>query len=264
MSYEYFITDRKLKMIFHHNELNVGNEVPAHWHKNPEFLLMTKGTAAVQSDAVTVSATVGEIAVIEGNRLHTIRPENGDCTYFCMIPDDDLWNDCEKFPYLSDSQEAVRLFRAVSEEIAEKLPHCEAAAQGYARALIALLSREATIEQENAEKSGAGQKLISVRAAVDYIYKHCEEPITVSDICNAVNLSKYYLCHIFKEVTGSTVLSHLNRVRLEKAMALIKSGKAGVSESAFLCGFRNLSYFSRAYKAFSGHSPNMDLPKNKK
>ena len=77
-------------------------------------------------------------------------------------------------------------------------------------------------------------------------------------------LSKYYFCRIFKNITGSTVIKYLNMYRCMKARELLSSGKYTVSEAALECGFENMSYFSKTYKAYSGSVPSMakKIPEN--
>ena len=82
---------------------------------------------------------------------------------------------------------------------------------------------------------------------------------TFEEICKKFNASKYYLSHIFKEITGQTIISHLNFVRCKHAKSLLKSGNYNVSESAYKSGFNNLSYFSKTYKSIMGNLPIKDL-----
>ena len=49
-----------------------------------------------------------------------------------------------------------------------------------------------------------------------------------------------------------------------KSRELLSSGKYTVSEAALECGFENMSYFSKTYKAYSGSVPSMakKIPEN--
>lgn len=258
MSYEYFTTDKRLKLIFHYDELTKSSNIPIHWHKDPELLFITSGVASILSDTVTFTASAGEIAIISGNRLHTIRAQSESCSYYCIIPSIELWKGCVQFPYVSNLTEAIKLFKAIVNELELREKYYEKVVQGYVKSMLALLSRQVKSQPFQADVSNG--KIMIVRSAVDYIYENYEKPLTVSDICNEVSVSKYYLCHIFKEITGSTLLSHLRHVRCEKACSLIKSGNHSVSESAFMCGFCNMSYFSKVYKSYFGHLPHLDMP----
>ena len=91
------------------------------------------------------------------------------------------------------------------------------------------------------------------------MYRHFSENITIEDICNEIGLSKYYLRHVFKEAMGVSILKHLNYIICKKACTMLKIGKYNISESAYECGFHNLSYFSKAYKEIIGNLPAKDL-----
>ena len=103
------------------------------------------------------------------------------------------------------------------------------------------------------------KKIELVRAATQYIYENYHKDISLEEIAESLNVSKYYLSHIFKEATGKTVLNHLNYVRCTNANTMLSSGKYSVSQSAFASGFSNLSYFSKTYKSVIGNSPKNDI-----
>ena len=79
-------------------------------------------------------------------------------------------------------------------------------------------------------------------------------------ISKTPNLTKD-ICEIHKprvvimEVTGYSPISFLNLLRCTRAQEYLTSGRFNVSETAALCGFENLSYFSRTYKKHMGMLP---------
>ena len=46
-----------------------------------------------------------------------------------------------------------------------------------------------------------------------------------------------------------------DRARLLRAMELLAEGRSNVTETAFACGFTNLSAFSKAFAGFTGQNP---------
>ncbi len=59
----------------------------------------------------------------------------------------------------------------------------------------------------------------------------------------------------FLAYTGMSPVAYRNKLRLEEADRLIRSGEYTVEEAASLVGFFNLSFFCRAYRAAFGHTP---------
>ncbi|HCI66086.1 MAG TPA: hypothetical protein DER12_05475, partial [Lachnospiraceae bacterium] len=43
---------------------------------------------------------------------------------------------------------------------------------------------------------------------MEYIRTHLQEEISLTSLSDALSLSKYHLCHIFKEQTGTTIYNH--------------------------------------------------------
>jgi two-component system response regulator YesN len=96
----------------------------------------------------------------------------------------------------------------------------------------------------------------AVEFIIQFIHKHYDEEITLTELAEKVFISRNYLCDIFKKATGETFLSYLTRVRMEKAKQLIMEGKLHVYEIAERVGYKNVPYFSTVFKKyFSGISP---------
>lgn len=93
-----------------------------------------------------------------------------------------------------------------------------------------------------------------IPAVLDYLNEHLTEDLSVDDIAGHFYVSRYYLMHSFKEQTGYTIGGYLSAKRLLFAKELISSGLP-MTEVCYLCGFRNYSTFSRAYKKSFGESP---------
>ncbi|MFZ0711738.1 MAG: helix-turn-helix transcriptional regulator, partial [Terrimicrobiaceae bacterium] len=74
-------------------------------------------------------------------------------------------------------------------------------------------------------------------------------------VAQAVNISSYYFCKMFKRATGLTFTHYLSRVRVERAKSLLLNPNARVSEIAFDCGFTSITNFNRTFKELVGQSP---------
>lgn len=85
-----------------------------------------------------------------------------------------------------------------------------------------------------------------IKNVIDYINNHYTEKITLDVLCDKFFVSKYYLCHIFKEATGLTVHEYIKQKRLTLARDYVAAGRT-LTESALLSGFTDYSSFYRAY-----------------
>lgn len=88
-----------------------------------------------------------------------------------------------------------------------------------------------------------------------YIETHYAERISVSDVSKKIGTSASYLSRIFKELTGDTVIQHINQHKLEKAKVYLKDTDMKIYEIADAVGFVNITYFSRFFKKHTGISP---------
>ncbi|ANT62234.1 hypothetical protein AYJ57_17580 [Salipiger sp. CCB-MM3] len=81
------------------------------------------------------------------------------------------------------------------------------------------------------------------------------EDLGVADIAQAQNISARSLGRAFA-AEGTTPMNWLRDRRLTEAHAMLSEGRArSVTEAAYDCGFRDLSYFGRAFKKAYGKTP---------
>lgn len=94
-----------------------------------------------------------------------------------------------------------------------------------------------------------------INKAVQYIYTHIQDTITLESVCAAINLNKCYFCTLFKMHTGQTFTQFLNEARIHIAKKLLIEAQLTLPEIAFQCGFNNYSYFCTTFKKIIGISP---------
>lgn len=89
----------------------------------------------------------------------------------------------------------------------------------------------------------------------DYIRDHLYESPSLDELAAVAYLSPFHFHRIFTAITGETVNSCTNRMRLEKAARLLKYSKKTATEIAFECGFSSSSTFSRSFQKHFETSP---------
>lgn len=92
-------------------------------------------------------------------------------------------------------------------------------------------------------------------ALTGFMESHFAEPLTVEEMCARTHLSRSNLFRLFKLYLKQTPLEYLQTIRLERARELLATTDLGVTEIAFLCGFRDGNYFSRRFHQACGMSP---------
>lgn len=87
-----------------------------------------------------------------------------------------------------------------------------------------------------------------------YMDEHLDEDISVEELAKHLHLSKFYLLHRFKELTGTTLHAFLTDKRLIRACEYLQSELA-IGEIGNLCGFNDYSVFLRNFKKAYDMSP---------
>lgn len=94
-----------------------------------------------------------------------------------------------------------------------------------------------------------------INKAFDYIENNISKQISLEELADVANFSKYHFHRIFASYTGEPPAQFINRLRLEKAaMMLVMNKNDNISDIAEKTGFTDLSIFSRNFKNYFGIS----------
>ncbi len=94
-----------------------------------------------------------------------------------------------------------------------------------------------------------------IQKALKYIHNNYAMDISLDRIANTVCLSKYHFSRLFKEATGFTYLSYLNRVRIEQAKKLLRDNALSITDAGHCVGYSELTHFEKIFKKIVGISP---------
>ena len=98
------------------------------------------------------------------------------------------------------------------------------------------------------------RNFVALRAQ-HYIENHYTEPLTLQSISDALKISPYYLCHVFKCYLDTGVMEYTNHCRIEAAKNLLRSESSTIKDVAAAVGFVDSNYFCRAFKRNVGLTP---------
>jgi two-component system response regulator YesN len=100
------------------------------------------------------------------------------------------------------------------------------------------------------QEVGTPSKIIL--SALDYINIHFSENISLSDVADNINLSKNYLCDLFKKELGVTFINYVTNLRIEKAKEYLVSTDMKMYEVSDAVGYSDYAYFSQIFKKHTG------------
>ncbi len=228
------------------------------WHENLEIQICNDGEGTVILDGERYLFNKGDIVVVNSNVLHYTGTETS-LTYSCLIISTEFCRqmgfDIETtfFSPFIKNEKLVDLFNNLTDIYCDENTFCRIAKLNeiVLRILIELAEKHSAEKTWETDKT---KKFETVKSVIEYIRENYSQKITLQEIATAVLCDKFALCREFKKLTGQTVFENLNNYRCIKAIDFLSSGHT-VSESAFLCGFENLSFFTKTFKKFTGNLP---------
>lgn len=90
--------------------------------------------------------------------------------------------------------------------------------------------------------------------SVQHIVQSPEQRFAVADMAKDVGVSESHYFKLFHEIYGQSPSSYLDRIRMERACMLLKSG-ISVTETSLELGFKTSQHFTRVFKKIIGSSP---------
>lgn len=94
-----------------------------------------------------------------------------------------------------------------------------------------------------------------IARVIEDIHTHYEAPLDINSMAESANMSVSAFHHHFKEISSTSPIQYVKRIRLHKARLLISQDRYNTGVAAQKVGYTSTSQFSREYKRFFGESP---------
>ena len=155
---------------------------------------------------------------------------------------------------LATSPTLLALSQALAREVERREDGHVLAADSIAEAMIVEMLRRSG---EGDEPRGTSREARDprVRAAIDHVREGFAEALTVDDLAKSAGMSRFHFSRLFRDQVGEAPYRYVQRVRVARAAELLRAGHHTVSEAALSVGFRDLSRFSRVFRAQLGLRP---------
>ncbi|RCW42694.1 helix-turn-helix domain-containing protein [Paenibacillus prosopidis] len=155
-----------------------------------------------------------------------------------------MLNDTVDFEYMLSRY--VRLFLVQTYAAQEE-------AQLILKQLMIHLLREDN--QLPVEKKASNQLTEAIHEVANFIRQNPSIAHRVEDLAVRAQLSPRYFSMKFKELIGMSVQTYMIRTRIERAQHLLMHAGMNVTEVADALGYRDIFFFSRQFKQYTGRSP---------
>lgn len=259
---------------------DAGKEMKNYWQYHPEYeiIYIKKSTGSwIIGDSIG-NFENGEIIILGPNVPHTLRfdpkylteddEEKGEA--IIILFQKDLFNAAFlMFPEAKEIQKILQLAEQglrITGRAKERIPVFmeEMLTSSVGRRLVNLLE----VLQIMAE-NGAYEVLSSkgflyppthindnrINTVFEFTFNNYENDITIEEVADLVDMTKYSFCRYFKEITRKTYFQFLMEVRIGKACRLLIEEDMNASEAAYSCGYNSISHFNHQFRAIKNMSP---------
>ena len=94
-----------------------------------------------------------------------------------------------------------------------------------------------------------------IKLALNIIQERYTENISLNEIAEEIHISSGYLSTLFKQETSMGFTEYINRLRIKKALILLKETTLTIYDIASRCGYNNYEYFFKVFKKYTGKTP---------
>ncbi|MBP3627572.1 MAG: helix-turn-helix domain-containing protein [Clostridia bacterium] len=248
-------------------------------HSGWEFVYVESGKVSVGADNATYILKRGEMVCHKPFEFHTVKPYEKDAAViiFCFETDNEYMeyfnnkilsvNQRQK-QFLNDiANEARSVFLPkepldiVRDGQMDVSPKASDLQQQFIKntielLIISLLSADATEKQSRISLyEHFSQRQTLTENIIEYLEENISESINLEDVSKRFSYSLSSIKRIFKEETGSSIISYLNEMRMKKAKEMLRDKRLNIEDIAIKVGFANVYYFSNAFKKRWGVSP---------
>jgi len=246
-----------------------------HYHEFDKLILLLNGKVSYVVEGVTYFLQPWDLLLVQHNLIH--RPVIDPAEPYERVV---IWLGREWLEKRSDPGEALdtcfstarergfhllrfsgerRLqYMQVIQQMEEALHSGEFGAARLADALcqqlLIQINRDILQDRTAQEETDSYRLDPKMEEVLRYIGEHLQEALTVDALAGRFYLSRYYLMHRFKEVTGFTIHRYISQKRLLLAGELIRGGTP-VMKAAEQAGFGDYSTFLRAFQNTFHMSP---------
>ncbi|WP_062238903.1 helix-turn-helix domain-containing protein [Fictibacillus sp. FJAT-27399] len=93
-----------------------------------------------------------------------------------------------------------------------------------------------------------------IKTVLSFIHEHYASELSLEELAKASRLSKNHFIRTFKEAAGCTPGQYVTKVRLERAIDLLRTTALDITTIGFAVGFGSLTAFERSFKKRYGCS----------
>ena len=238
-----------------------------HMHRDYlELFYVYHGNGRYMVGGKTYSITEGDIVICNAGVLHSkscehaknLRSYSIGITNLALhlLPDNWLCSS-DTMPILSCgslSRPVGEIFRLVY-LLSSDQQHLADICNCLAAALVLLTHELLQSRDKHKPLPEENETSVTAERIRQYLDEHFREALTLPDIGKALNISEYYLAHIFKDAFDSPPMQYVMKRRIGEAQNLLSDTDMSITDITYHLGFSSVSHFTSSFIRYVGTSP---------
>ncbi len=241
-----------------------------HFHNCVEIGRVYEGSYQFYVEDTCFTLNKGDVFLLSPYTMHISLPDTADsvCEYLYLlpeillkdffperIPDVLLPYQFQNFPILFSSAEHPCVCDITAEILSvlrNKAVNYDIAVKGLTMSLMSELSHSLP---EHPLRNAGNKVLPFLTPAFRYINQHYDAHLSIDELAQMCHCSTSYFQKLFKQSTGTSPTSYIQKVRLSKACDLLHSTEDSILAIALSVGFQSVSNFNRQFQNLYHQTP---------
>lgn len=248
-----------------------------HSHDFCELVIVTQGSAMHMLEGTTFPVTAGDVFLLQGRQKHYFYdrtnldlinimydpekidlPENelrrmpGYCAMFMLEPSYRRQHRFASRLHLKRVPLArvERLSEEMEKECENEEPGKEVALRAKLMELMVYLARA-----YSSTDTTEAHALLRVGNVIGALENDFSKDWKLDELLDIAHMSRSNLMRVFRKATSQTPIEYLVRLRIQKAMDMLRNTDLSITEIALEVGFNDSNYFTRQFRRILGESP---------
>lgn len=246
-----------------------------HWHSAFEMIMPVEGSYLVTVGQQTYELRPGDIFLIPGGELHSLRAPSRGGRFILLFEFDSVLmlqgastlKSLLATPVLINRSTCPSIYNeelSIFSQLCTDYLHTDSFRDItlytrlmaffvlYGRYRMPLDGSDASTEFPHAGQKSYAEKF---NAVLTYLDRHFAEDLSLEDAAAVAGFSKFHFSRTFKQITGYNFYDYLLHRRIKSSEMLLMKPGMSISQIALQSGFSSVSTFNRTFKKLKGCTP---------
>lgn len=224
-----------------------------HLHRHIEIIYVKKGSAIAVCGDMQTDVESGDLFIAFPNQIHyyLANPRTMDIVLLIASPDlcpefkqdfKSYLPECPVLKWASVNPKIAAAIENIIESSSVKTRYSDPEIKGNLMILLSELLKSLPLEKKKRYDSDLLTEILI------YCYDNYTEDISLRTLADALNVSHYYISHIFNQRLHTSFRDYINSLRIEKACDMLKANDLTITEIAFAVGYNSTRTFNRCFQ----------------